>query len=90
MDFAYQPSTIAISVGDPVSWTNHDSAPHAVSFDTIPVASPILVQGGVFAHTFTAPGTFAYHCQLHPAMRATVTVTNPDLSRRAWLPFAQN
>jgi plastocyanin len=25
--------------------------------------------------TFATPGTYAYHCEIHPTMKATITVT---------------
>ncbi len=32
--------------------------------------------GDTFEFTFEKPGTFAYFCRVHPAMTATITVTN--------------
>ncbi len=88
--FAYRPAVITIHVGDAVSWTNNDSAGHTVTFDTLPIDSDILEQGQVFSRTFATSGTFRYHCDLHPAMVATVTVVGPDSPPRVWLPFASN
>ncbi|HXL41206.1 MAG TPA: plastocyanin/azurin family copper-binding protein, partial [Actinomycetota bacterium] len=34
-----------------------------------------LHHGDQFTHTFTAPGTYAYICQIHPFMHGTVVVT---------------
>ncbi len=35
-----------------------------------------LNQGQTFQYTFTAPGTYGYHCEHHNGMRGTITVTN--------------
>lgn len=42
--------------------------------------SPTLQQGGSFAHTFAAAGTFPYHCTIHSGMAGSVTVAaaGPD------------
>ncbi len=32
--------------------------------------------GMTFMFTFTTAGTFAYHCNIHPYMKATITVTS--------------
>jgi hypothetical protein len=34
-----------------------------------------LATGQTFSQTFSAAGTFAYHCNIHPQMTGTVTVT---------------
>lgn len=74
--FAYQPANIEVSVGTTVTWTNHDAAPHTVTFRQGPMkGSGMLQQGQSFSSTFTSPGTFAYYCAVHPYMTATVTVT---------------
>jgi plastocyanin len=72
---------LTISVGDTVSWTNQDNAPHTVSAGVSPnVDSPpqfrsaTMARNGTFTHTFTTAGTFAYFCEIHPSMIAQVTV----------------
>ncbi|HEV8556914.1 MAG TPA: cupredoxin family copper-binding protein [Actinophytocola sp.] len=76
MNFAYSPATLTITVGDTVTWTNHDSAPHNVVVSDGPekFTSPTLQTGQSFSYTFTKAGTYAYYCSIHPNMKATVTV----------------
>jgi plastocyanin/FtsP/CotA-like multicopper oxidase with cupredoxin domain len=76
----FDPSTLPIAVGDIVRWQWDDSLPHSTTSDTA------LWDSGVhtgtpftFDHTFTGPGSFAYHCAIHGAtggvgMSGTVTV----------------
>lgn len=77
--YAFSPATITIKVGTTVTWTNMTSAPHTVtsddgkSFDS-GISNPITASGGTFSHTFMTAGTFAYHCQFHPFMKATIIV----------------
>ena len=76
--FAFSPATITIKVGTTVTWTNNTSAPHTVTSDdgtTFDSGLNTPIQpGDTFSFTFTKTGTFAYHCQIHPFMKATVIV----------------
>ncbi len=72
--FSFQPSTITISVGTTVKWTNNDSVGHTVTADDGSFKSDTLGSGVTFSHTFATAGTFAYHCAIHASMKGTVTV----------------
>ena len=74
--YAFSPSTLTVHVGDTVTWTNYDQAPHDVTTTSAPVAvkSQTLFTGQSFSYTFTTAGTYSYYCSIHPDMRATVTV----------------
>jgi len=76
---------INVTIGDTVTWTNHDVIPHTVTSGTGPSdpnkgkefdsgLSTLLQPGKTFSHKFTRAGEFPYFCQLHPAMTGTVTV----------------
>lgn len=73
--FAFVPATLTVAVGDTVTWTNQDTAPHTVTatsggtFD-----SGNLANGGTFSQTFASAGTFAYRCEIHPSMIGSVVV----------------
>lgn len=74
-DFAFNPASLEINVGDTVTWTNNDSAPHnVVSVSRKELSSAILSKGQTFSHTFTATGTFEYLCTIHPNMKAAIIV----------------
>ena len=74
VNFAFDPPSITAKVGDTVTWTNEDGAPHTVTLDDGSVGSQNLAKGAKFEHTFGAAGTFAYHCAIHPSMKGTVEV----------------
>ena len=73
-NFAFDPTSITIKVGDAVSWTNNDSATHTVVAVDGSFKSGDLGQGATFENTFTTAGTFAYKCSIHPNMTGTVVV----------------
>ncbi len=72
--FAFDPADLQVSVGDTVTWTNQDTAPHTATADDGTFASTNLAQGESFSFTFASPGTFAYHCAVHPRMTAQIVV----------------
>lgn len=74
-NFAFSPRTLVINAGTTVVWTNRDMAPHTVTSDSGAwTSSPRLEAGQSFSLTFSNPGTYTYHCAVHPYMIATVIV----------------
>jgi plastocyanin len=75
-NFAFSPNPLAVPVGTRVVWTNMQTGvPHTVTSDTGLWDSGTVSPGAMFAFTFNTPGTFPYHCNIHPTMHGTVTVT---------------
>jgi plastocyanin len=72
--FSFQPEVLKVKVGAKVTWTNDDTVPHTVTADTNSFASGNLQPGGSFSFTFIRPGTYAYHCSIHPSMHGSVVV----------------
>ena len=73
--FGFNPSTLTIRVGTTVIWKNVSSAPHTVtSDDGQTFDSGNIAVGGTFRFTFRNAGTFSYHCNIHPYMRARIVV----------------
>jgi len=71
---AFSPQTVTINVGDTVTWTNKDQAPHnAVAVDKSWHTSTFST-GESGSVTFTTSGTFPYICTIHPSMTGTVIV----------------
>jgi plastocyanin len=78
-NFAFDPSQLTVKTGTVVKWTNQDGAPHTIVSDTgSPAAfsSDSLSSGASYTFTFTQPGTYTYHCSIHPSMKGTIMVTS--------------
>jgi plastocyanin len=73
-DFSFNPQEMTIPAGTTVRWTNTGSAPHTSTSDTAVWDSGTLNQGDQYSRTFNTPGTYTYHCELHPSMTGTITV----------------
>ena len=73
---AFSPSTITISAGDIIIWTNLDNMGHTVTEDS---STPVFDSGMISnSQTYTLAGlgvgTYTYHCQPHPSMTGTIIV----------------
>jgi plastocyanin len=68
------PSTLTVSVGTTVTWTNKDSVSHTVTSNDNLFESGTLAKNATFQHTFNQKGTFQYHCSFHAFMTAKVIV----------------
>jgi len=86
----FTPSTISISPGTTVTWSNDDTAAHTVTGGS-PSAGPsgefdssLFMAGNIFSHKFESTGTFNYFCMVHPWMIGKVIVgtsqTTPQLT----------
>jgi plastocyanin len=73
--FAFTPPTISAKVGETITWTNQDAASHTVTLDDKSVDSGNIATNATYSHAFTAAGSFPYHCQIHPQMKGTITIT---------------
>lgn len=71
---SFSPGSITINVGGTVTWINYDGESHNPTQDDFSWTSNEIHQNGQFTHTFTAAGTYPYHCEIHKEMKGTVTV----------------
>jgi plastocyanin len=81
-EFAFTPSLETVGIGQTVTWTNAGDSPHTVTpRPDAGVAKPFdstqIEPGETFVQTFSAPGSYANFCSIHPdRMSGSVTV-NP-------------
>jgi plastocyanin len=75
-DFAFDPPSLEVPVGTTVTWSNQDDAPHTATADDGGFDTGRLDQGQSASQTFDEPGSFAYHCEFHPDMTATIVVVD--------------
>ncbi|HLJ08036.1 MAG TPA: plastocyanin/azurin family copper-binding protein [Acidimicrobiia bacterium] len=83
---SFSPAQIPVSVGDTVTWVYVSSPPgsgHSVTFqdEDLTPACPALVLDDCqrnasqkVSRTFTAPGTYPYHCKIHQSQGMTGVV----------------
>ena len=71
---SYSKTSLTVTKGTTVTWTNNDYATHTVTADDNSFTSGDIAKGQSFTKKFDAQGTFPYHCVYHSAMKATVIV----------------
>lgn len=74
----FMPPEITIPAGTTVVWVNNDSFEHNVTSgpedDPTDLFDADVAAGESFSFTFEEPGTYPYHCDIHPGMVGTVIV----------------
>ena len=73
--FAFDPATSRPRSARRSTFTNGDSAPHTATLDDGVVHDAQHRQGASDGLTFTAAGTYPFHCNVHPNMKGTITVS---------------
>jgi plastocyanin len=91
-DFMFSPSNLSVKAGTTVTWVNQGPMTHTTVSDSGVWSSANLAPpsggggygggsaGGSFQFTFDTPGSYPYHCSLHPPASypgfvGTITVT---------------
>ena len=67
------PSGISVQAGQAISWTNGDNAPHTVTLDDGSCNTQVA-PGATVTVTYTKPGSYPFHCTVHPNMTGTLEV----------------
>lgn len=75
----FDPGTMDMATGDTVTWTNNeeDGTSHNItSDDGSSFVTPEDIQPGeTFSYTPSSPGTYSYHCRIHPQTTGTLNVS---------------
>src|SRR5215212_5397318 len=79
-DVAFNPSNTTIAPGTTVTWVNNDQTAHTVTANDGAFDSGTLQPGQSYSFAFDKAGTYAYHCNIHPDMTATITVSGASAS----------
>jgi plastocyanin len=85
---------VDINTGDAVTWNfDRAGAPHnAASTNDVPTDptweafSGAIVTSGSYSRTFNKPGIFTYHCDVHPGMTGTISVTGDPIETQTPTP----
>ncbi len=78
----FHPSTITVVIGvnNTIKWVNQDSVVHTATSTSVPPGASMfdsgsLASGSSFSVTLTTPGTYQFHCTVHPSyMIGTIIV----------------
>jgi len=73
-DFKFSPEPVQAKVGDVIAWTNSDTAPHSATLDNGACDTKPIDVGATAMLVFTAPGTYTYHCSVHPTQMKGYTI----------------
>jgi len=73
-DFKFNPQPVSAKVGDVVGWKNDDGAPHSATMDDGSCDTDTVNPGSTALLVFSAPGTYTYHCKVHPSQMKGYTV----------------
>jgi plastocyanin len=74
-DFKFSPASITVKPGARVTVTNEDSTAHtATADDGQRFDTGTLAPGASQAVSVSKPGSYPYHCSIHPFMHGTVIV----------------
>ena len=79
-DGCYVPAAYEAPAGEPITWTNEDSAFHTVTAGTYDSPAGTFDSGYMdpydsYTLSFKAPGTYEYYCTLHPWMEGAIIIT---------------
>ena len=73
-DFKFAPEPVQAKVGDVIAWTNSDTATHSATLDNGACDTKPIPVGATAMLVFTAPGTYTYHCSIHPTQMKGYTI----------------
>jgi plastocyanin len=73
-DFEFKPSNVSVPLNATVTWNNHDNAPHDATDDSNEWETERMDDDENASLTFDTPGTYDYHCSIHPYMKGRLTV----------------
>lgn len=71
---SFSPSTITISVGTAVKFTNNGTMNHTATGDDLSWGTGTMTPGQSFSRYFKKAGTYTYACSIHPNMTGTIIV----------------
>ncbi len=68
----FNPSSLTVSKGTTITWTNQDNIVHTVTSNSFD--SGDMSNGKTFSYKFNDAGTYNYYCKYHQSMGMTGTV----------------
>ena len=72
--YSFYPSPARMGFEQMVVWRNDDTVTHHVVFDDMSIDTGTLAPGTLSQPFAVRPGTWTYHCAIHPTMVGSMTV----------------
>ncbi|MEM7270994.1 MAG: cupredoxin domain-containing protein [Pseudomonadota bacterium] len=73
-DFAFEPETLRVQVGDRIRWTNEDLAPHTATADEFGWDTEELARGESAEIVVSEGMETSYFCVFHPHMKGALEI----------------
>lgn len=73
-ELTYSPGDVTAKVGDLVVFENADDVAHTFTDDEGRFDSGPIEPGEKYGFAYSGPGTYTFHCELHPPMRGQVRI----------------
>ena len=79
----FQPAVVTATAGTAIRWENPTATHHTITHDGCITDDPCAFDSGSIGpnETYTVPGlppgSYPYHCRLHPIMRGVLTMSDP-------------
>jgi plastocyanin len=77
-NYEYSPDPVRVEAGGKVIWQNEDSVSHTATADDGSFDTGEIDEGKLKSESFKQPGTFTYHCEIHPQMHGTIEVVEKE------------
>jgi plastocyanin len=74
-NFSFSPTPLAVRAGQAVSITNDDTTDHTATDNGGAFDTGHIAPGTTKTVTVTAPGTYHFHCNIHPTMMGEIDVS---------------
>lgn len=75
MAWRYDPTSLTITAGTTVTWTNSGATSVTVTSPDGLFDSEMIAPNASFSYTFDTPGTFRYFCVPYPHMKGVIVVS---------------
>lgn len=85
----YSPELVKIGTGTPIAWKNTTATLHSITHDGCTTGERCVFDSGPIGPNGTfkvhdlPPGSYPYHCSIHPIMRGVLVVLEFDTPRDA-------
>ncbi|CAN5613659.1 hypothetical protein BH20CHL7_BH20CHL7_05320 [soil metagenome] len=74
--FAFSPGRVRAQVGEVITFTNSDGAPHTATLNAGSCTTPSLGNGASGSLVFSVAGEYPFHCRIHPDMTGTFEISD--------------